>query len=464
MKIINPIYRTLAVILVAILCLFQLSCKKDWLDVKPNKSLVVPATIKDYQAILDNNTSSSLFNFKQESLNEVSAGDFYLLYNTWQTLVNAQERNSYLWSADVFAGESCFDWNNAYTRILNENIVLEGIAQVAFDQSNKTAWNNVQGTALFYRAYDFFCLEQQFGQPYDPNTAVTDLGIPLRIVSDINFRSTRATVKETYDKIISDLLAAESMLPATALYPTRPGKVSVFGLLSRVYLSSNNYDKAFLYADSCLQIANQVLDYNTISTTATTPIAKFNKEVIYHHSLSAYSAFNNSSPGLIVDSNLYNSYASNDLRKKIFFKTTAGKVTYKGSYSGTTTFFGGIATDEIYLNRAECFARKNNATSAMNDLNTVLSKRWLSGTFVPFTAISADDALSQILTERRKELIFRGIRWSDLRRLNKDPKFAVTLKRVFNGQTYTLLPNSNLYTFPIPPDEIALTGIQQNPR
>ena len=100
----------------------------------------------------------------------------------------------------------------------------------------------------------------------------------------------------------------------------------------------------------------------------------------------------------------------------------------------------------------------------MNDLNALLKKRYLTGTYIDRTASSANDALVQILTERKKELAFRGLRWMDLRRLNREPQFATTLTRVINGQTYTLQPNSIRYALPIPDDEIALSGLQQNPR
>ena len=56
------------------------------------------------------------------------------------------------------------------------------------------------------------------------------------------------------------------------------------------------------------------------------------------------------------------------------------------------------------------------------------------------------------------------MRWEDLRRLNKEPRFATTLQRVSKGTTYTLAPNDPKYTFPIPDIEITLSGIPQNPR
>jgi hypothetical protein len=104
-------------------------------------------------------------------------------------------------------------------------------------------------------------------------------------------------------------------------------------------------------------------------------------------------------------------------------------------------------------------------TGAMNLLNSLLQKRWRTGTFTPLTASNADEALIKIITERRKELPFTGhIPWIDLRRLNKDPRFSRTLKRIIDNTTYQLLPNSPNYVFPIPDEEIRLTGIPQNIR
>jgi hypothetical protein len=118
----------------------------------------------------------------------------------------------------------------------------------------------------------------------------------------------------------------------------------------------------------------------------------------------------------------------------------------------------------LYLIRAECYARAGNISSAMSDLNTLLKTRWVSGTYTDMTATTADEALGKVLIERRKELLMRGQRWTDLRRLNKDSRFAVTLQRVINGTTYTLPPNDLRYTLLIPYNVIQISGIQQNPR
>jgi hypothetical protein len=160
----------------------------------------------------------------------------------------------------------------------------------------------------------------------------------------------------------------------------------------------------------------------------------------------------------------------NDLRQKIFFKTnTNGGMQFVGTYTGGTAsaanlnFFGGLATDEVYLTRAECFARSGNVTAAMKDLNALMIKRFKTGTFVPLTATNTSEALSLVLQERRKETPFRGLRWLDLRRLNSEGA-NITLTRFVNNQTYTLEPNSPRYVLPIPPDIIGFTGISQNER
>ena len=42
---------------VGIIILLCFSCKSDFLEVKPNKALLVPTTLSDFNSILDNNAS-----------------------------------------------------------------------------------------------------------------------------------------------------------------------------------------------------------------------------------------------------------------------------------------------------------------------------------------------------------------------------------------------------------------------
>ena len=125
--------------------------------------------------------------------------------------------------------------------------------------------------------------------------------------------------------------------------------------------------------------------------------------------------------------------------------------------------FGGIATDEIYLIRSESLIRTGKIREGVSVLNTLLSSRYKAGEFVPVTAENYENALAVVLAERRKELVFRGFRWEDVRRLNTEG-FNIIMTRVINNTLYALLPNDLRYAFPIPNSELSTSGIQQNPR
>jgi len=101
-----------------------------------------------------------------------------------------------------------------------------------------------------------------------------------------------------------------------------------------------------------------------------------------------------------------------DLRTSVFFFPYNGYYGFKGNYARALYLsFSGIATDEMYLIRAECYAIRE----AMDDLNTLLLKRYRTGTYVPLSINNKEDALARILLERRKELLMRGLRWIDIK-------------------------------------------------
>lgn len=327
---------------------------------------------------------------------------------------------------------------------------------------NKSNWDNVKGSALFYRAYNFYVLAQQYCKPYSDRSD-TDLGIPLRLNSNINERSKRATVKSTYDRIITDLIEAITLLPSTISYKTRPSKPACYAMLARVYLSMGNYAAALVNATACLALYNKVIDYNTLNSASTYPIPQLNDEIIYQTRLGGATLF--SSANLNVTQELLSLYNSNDLRLKLFFEKSVSNTSFKGSYDGSRFFFSGLAVDEVLLIRSECNSRAGNLKDALEDLNTLVKKRWnKESAYVEFNTTDKELAISKVLEERRKELCFRGLRWTDLRRLNQENNRQTTLTRVLNGQTYQLLPNDPKYTFPIDLNEILISGIEQNNR
>jgi hypothetical protein len=450
--------------IIGITLFFCNSCKK-YLDAKPDKTFSTPSSLQDLQAILDNYG----FLNRGPGAGYTSADEFYLTFTIWDALTTP-DKDAYIWGANNLLFDN--DWNNMYKAVFYANTVLDNLKNINTEGQQNTA-DIIRGSALFYRAWAFYQIAQIFADPYNANTANVALGIPLRLNSNFSEPSTRATVQQTYDRIIQDLQEALPLLSNTTLYPTRPGKPAAFALLARTYLVMNNYAKAKENANSCLLLYNALLDYNDVNwvNTTNTPFYKrFNPEIIFHAYVYPPTAMNFSRAK--IDSALYLSYTTNDKRRTVFFRNNADNTkAFKGSYEpSTVNYFNGIAADEVYLIRAECNARSGDAVFAMKDLNDLLRTRWLKvggiSTYVDQTAMDATDALNKILVERKKELLYRGTRWSDLRRLNQDSQFAITIKHGLYGSStiYALPPNDLRYTLLIPQTVINLSGIQQNKR
>jgi starch-binding outer membrane protein, SusD/RagB family len=448
---------TMLRILAIVACFtFFTACKK-FLEEKPDKKLAVPSTLKDLQALLDDNVK---MNQTSPSYGESSADDYYLADNDFNGLFRLGDKNTYLWSGEMIFDRVPNGWYDAYFVVNTTNVVLENLEKIERNRENETAWKNVKGSARFFRAKAFFEIAEIWAPAYD--SAGSALGIPLRVKADFNIPSVRSTLQQTYEQILSDLKEAEQLLPPYPQHVMRPSRTAAQALLARVCLSMRQYAPAKQYANLALQATNELLDFNSLNASAGNPFTRFSKEVIFHSLISP--AANLTASRAKIDSLLYNSYAANDLRGKLFFKNNNnGSYAFKGSYDGSSNLFNGLTTGELYLVRAECLAREGDAGGAMNDLNTLLRNRWKTGTFVPFQAATAAEALEIILSERRKELVMRGLRWSDLKRRNKEGA-GIIIKRFINGQWYQLGDDGKHYALPIPGYIIELTGMPQNPR
>lgn len=442
-------------------------CKKDFLEAKPSSQILQPTTLDDFQGLLDNETTISV----SPGLGLLAADEYqFSSYATWQSTQSATERNSYIWTKDTFQGEiSGGDWSAPYTSIFYANSVLDGLSNIDITSLNAASYSYIKGWALFVRASAYYDLVRTFSPAYDLATSNSDLGVPIRLKPSIDVLVQRSTVQQTYDRIFRDLNEATPLLGnSLQANRNRPSKIAAYALASRILLSMRDYSNAEKKADSCLQLYNKLIDYNTVSKTAATPFNATNAELLYSKTATGvYNSYvTSTNNGLTQISNeMMSLYAPNDLRLSIFFvKAANGTYDMKRGYRGSGLFpFTGLATDEVYLIKAECAARHNDIPLAMNFLNQLLVNRYPTNTFTPLIATSATDALNKVLLERRKELIWRTLRWDDLKRLNKEGA-NITLTRILNGQTYTLAPNNPLYVFPIPDNEIQLSGLQQNQR
>ena len=437
------------------------SCKK-FLDAKPEQRTSTPDTLDDLQALLDNQW---FYRFGVISTQNCS-DEYYLPFSVWQTRKDL-DRLGYIWDAAL---DNETDWTRQYGLILTANTVLDRVDEVPGSPSQRA--DQIKGAALFLRSHCFYQLAQLYAPQFDSATATSDMGIVLRLQADFNIPSTRSSVKQTYDQVIGDLKTAIALLPNNTAARTRPGKEAATALLARVYLQVGDYVNARLAAESCLSMYNTLIDYNDASEVNTNLSEPFinkgirNKEILYY--INEDGSLNAVNTSAKIDSVLFNSYDTTDLRRAAFFRQNTPENTYrfKGSYNGSSSVgaFTGVGTAEVYLIKAECNARLGNISTAMQDLNSLLVKRYKPGKVPVFNPASPEECLNIVLKERKKEMVYRGVRWADLKRLNKKPATAVTLTRNLNGNMYTLPPNDLRYTLLIPRIVMQQTNLAQNPR
>jgi len=430
-----------------------LGCKK-LLDEKSDQKLAIPSSLSDFQALMDN---WSVLNSTENNSLEVSADDYSLSDSDLAGLTSEQYRRMYSWQKDYLFTPAFNEWSTTYKAVYQCSSVIEGLDNSGLKRDAE--FNNVKGQALVFRSKLFLQALAVWAKAY-PISSATDLGIPLRPELNFNETSVRATVREGYGKIITDLKNAIPLLPAKPLHPFRPSKAGAYGLLARALLNMGNFEQAGLYADSCISISGTLMDYNKFNSADRYPFALFNTEVIYDIFTPPASPVNSSRARISPE--LIQSYQANDLRKSLFYMVTNGNYYFKGTYHQPALFFG-VATDEMYLIQAECLIRSGKVQMGLSVLDKLLVNRFKTGTYLPKILLGQDDALSLVLSERRKELVMRGLRWMDLKRLNAEGR-SIIISRTIKGQPVFLSPNDNRYALPIPEDVIQLTGMPQNER
>lgn len=452
--------------MLVVLCL-SLACQKqnEWLDIKRNLSDVSPSSLADLQAVLDNSNS---FNSGYPMLGLLGTDNLYLSEKNLSA-AGQIERNAYLWIKDIFQTSSAVEFSAPYIRISAANVVLEVLGNVKDVSADRARWNDIRGQALFHRAFAYYGLSQLFCKSYQQATAATDQGLQLRTSSDPNLVVKRSSVAQTYEFMLDDLKLALELLPQTSAHLTRPGKVATRGLLAKIYLAMKDYQNAEKYASEALGENPAMLDFNSSVIKPNDPfvfpaysVPHQNPEILFYANAQSWATIWPVYGVAYVDSVLYASYDSSDLRKSLFFKMdTHGLPQFTGSYSGTYYNFGGIAKNELTLIQAESLARTGSAELALGKLNALLFARFRRGSFKPYSHQSDNQTLELILSERRKELAFTGqLRWEDLRRL--PPASAIV--HIFQGNRYELNAGDPRWVFPLPDQEIALSAVEQNPR
>lgn len=417
---------------------------------------------------------------------------------------------AYTWQPNLFLEFSASNlfpgtyniWEHVYAKILGANAVLDYIDEVSGKPEMK---HIVKAQALALRGYYYYYLVNIFGQPYSHNKSA--LGVPLKLTSAIELNDLkRNTVEEVYHRITTDLLEAENLyqtLPESQQWQLnyRTSLPMVQLLLSRVYLYTEEWETAAEYAEKVIDdYAFTLIDLNELPTpTSSEPYYNFHSvessemiwlygtvnDVIYFSNIDGKvnpdNQWDNRKRGIYKASwNLLQTYEEFDLRPEKYivdekdadYKKPLAKMKVTGSYipQAGTEFARSFRLSEAYLNSAEASAMLHKAGNgehlpkALKRLNELRIKRYKTGTYMDLNLSNADDLISFVREERRRELCFEDHRWFDLRRYGM-PEIKHSWAQDENTTLeYVLSEKDAGYTIPIPEEALQLNKeLIQNP-
>lgn len=440
-------------LLTGLIFMALISSCEGFLDPKPDQSLVVPSTLEDVRSLLDNTVI-----FSRQPVMSILASDDFIASDAGYTSMTEFEQQIYFWSEDAYPSSALDEWGIEYNKVFYANVALEALNSIAPDSEEHGI---LVAEAKFQRAHAYYHLLQQFAPAFQKAGGNENLpGIVLKNSPDINEPAVRSTLAESYSRMIEDLEEAVTSLPTSQLPKTRPNKAIAYGLLGRIYLTTFDFAKAAQAAEKALELYPSRLDFNELNVNAANPFTRFDEEtVFYSETITMGFQFNRE---IFLDTLLLKTYGEGDLRLPAYFDLVAeNKYFFTGKLTGNLIAFGGISVGELELIAAEANARIGEEEKAKFWLNGLLSRRITPENFLPVEN-TGEELLKRILLERRKELVGRGLRWSDLKRLNQEQNLSATLKKTINGVEKTLEPNSEIYVFLIPESEIQLSGISQN--
>lgn len=452
----------------------------DFVDIVP-KGNTIPETVDDLAKMMNNSTQTTDWKTSDVLYSVSNAVTLYSddytvtedpASSSYTSLKNSQRNiNVCSWADYIYnETEDDPDWNGLYKSNYVLNYILDKIDLVEEGASAKRS--EVKGQALVHRAMNYFLLVNLYGKQYDAATAAEDLAVPLVLKSDINKQYPRATVAKVYEQIFTDLNEAITILETDMpKYSHIPGRAAAYALRARVYLWQQNYDQAYRDVCEALKIRNKLIDYNTLSLISPErgpvygvnnyeEIPSINMEELYSRIYrSNYMSSNIYSPGMlaIIDEN-------NDLRYKMFIGTFSSLV-YSTLF--TRIHHSGITTAEVWLMKAETALRKTqpDISEAIEALDVVRIHRYAADTYQRTTITDKNLLLTEILNERRRELIYTEMTFLDRKRLNADPATARPMTRTIYGKSYTLPVGDPRYQLAIPLNVMELNPLlTQNER
>jgi len=442
-------------------CTAFTGCDK-YLDIKP-KGKTLLTTVTDYDQWLNDPTVAIGFGRTTGLTNFFADNVDYVSITTPPTL---PQELMYTWalqfSTDINSAPPL--WGEHYANINHFNTVLTGIDQASGGTESQK--KSLKSEALLARALEYFYLVNEYGKPYNAATAGEDLAVPFVTSNDVTQTvPPRSTIAEIYQHIIDDINAAIPGLPAdNSANRLRGSTAAAYSILARAYFYMEDYAMARKNAELALSKTKAVMiDFN--GPLPTSDLVSIRPDVIYGRYVLG---------NAIAALEYMRSFARNDLRVIMLYRSADG---YQFTIRGATHFLPALRTPALqYVNTgtsvqemrliiAESAARSNELPLALQQLDEVQKNRFDAASYVPFESADKETVLKEVLLERYHELGFTGLRWFDMRRLDKENRIGTVNRYDANGNIIASLPpHSERYTLQIPFQVLSFNpGMPQNP-
>ena len=409
-----------------------------------------------------------------------------------------------IWRWDILATNSEITsvYAALYNVIARANFLLEYAPRVELTLTTDEEvdnFNQICGEAYFARALAYSELIKLYCKSYESaEQATSELGVVLVTKYNTDEPMIRATLQESYDRVIKDLdRAAELMdidektLSGNIYNATYFNEYTAYALRARVALYMKDDEAAIEYASKVIDSGYYIL--SSASTEYTSGMSYFTymwqyddaSEIIWKvgFTINSYGGalgriffnydYSSMKPDYVPGEWALSLYDANDLRYGNYFYTyTTGHshgLTWPllVKYFGNMNFFQSqilhtsmpkpLRLSEQYLIRAEAYAEgRGNYALASEDIATLREARYSS--FGGGVSMTEDNAMTIIEEERVKELYMEGFRLMDLKRWHKGFERTPQSESLESGSSLKIEADNPLFVWPIPQHELESPG------
>ena len=354
------------------------------------------------------------------------------------------------------------------------------------------------GEVYCARALAYSELIKCFCKAYDPATADNDPGVVLADTYSGDKPARRASLKESYAFVISDLEKAEEMLDEENDFYDSPyfTQASAHAVHARTALYMQDWDSAIKHstlliesdafalasAKSYVNGSQTFLDYLWTNDSSYENIWRIGYTATSYGGAQGAVFLNYTTdytyyyPDYVPALWVLDLYGSGDMRYNAYFATAQTGYPHQLTWPLLIKYYGNEALmqnliyhvnmpkplrlAEQYLIRAEAYCEKGNFAAASADLTALRESRHSAGGSL---SVNAGNWKETISDERVRELYMEGFRLHDLKRWGMGFERTPQSQTQSEGSSMKVEAGNPLFVWPIPNHELVSPGSQVQP-